>query len=195
LHEESGIVMAQSNADRDRLIEIVKKRSFSKGQEIKLVSGRSSTFYFNMKPSMLDPEGGSLMAALILDALKGADVDLIGGLEMGAVPLAVAVAVTSQIRGWPLRAFFVRKQAKEHGARKLIEGLAPDEILAGKRVVVLEDVTTTGGSALKAIEALRAEGAVVVRAISVVDRQEGADLAFQAAGVPFTAVLTAADFL
>jgi orotate phosphoribosyltransferase len=103
--------------------------------------------------------------------------------------------VTSQIRGWPLRAFFVRKQAKEHGARKLIEGLAPDEILAGKRVVVLEDVTTTGGSALKAIEALRAEGAVVVRAISVVDRQEGADLAFQAAGVPFTAVLTAADFL
>jgi orotate phosphoribosyltransferase len=187
--------MAQSNADRDRLIEIVKKRSFSKGQEIKLVSGRSSTFYFNMKPSMLDPEGGSLMAALILDALKGADVDLIGGLEMGAVPLAVAVAVTSQIRGWPLRAFFVRKQAKEHGARKLIEGLAPDEILAGKRVVVLEDVTTTGGSALKAIEALRAEGAVVVRAISVVDRQEGADLAFQAAGVPFTAVLTAADFL
>jgi orotate phosphoribosyltransferase len=187
--------MAQSNPARDRLIEIVKKRSFSKGQETKLVSGRSSNFYFNMKPSMLDPEGGHLIASLILDTLKGSDIDLIGGLEMGAVPLAVAVAVTSQIKGWPLRAFFVRKQAKDHGARKLIEGLAPEESLAGKRVVVLEDVTTTGGSALKAIEALRAEGAVVVCAISVVDRHEGAEAAFRATGVPFIALLTAADFI
>jgi orotate phosphoribosyltransferase len=89
----------------------------------------------------------------------------------------------------------VRTQAKEHGARKLIEGLAPEESLAGKRVVVLEDVTTTGGSALQAIEALKAEGAVIVGAISVVDRQEGAAVAFQAAGIPFTALLTAADFL
>jgi len=187
--------MAQSNGARARLIEIVRKRSFSRGQETKLVSGRSSNFYFNMKPSMLDPEGGHLMASLILNELKGADVDLIGGLEMGAVPLAVAVAVTSQITGWPLRAFFVRKQAKEHGARKLIEGLAPQESLVGKRVIVLEDVTTTGGSALKAIEALKAEGAVIVGAISVVDRQEGAERAFKAAGIPFTALLTAADFL
>ncbi|MFZ0849734.1 MAG: orotate phosphoribosyltransferase [Hyphomicrobiaceae bacterium] len=187
--------MTERNAARDRLIELVRRRSFSRGQETKLVSGRSSNFYFNMKPSMLDPEGGHLMASLILDSLKGADVDLIGGLEMGAVPLAVAVAVTSQIKGWPLRAFFVRKQAKEHGARKVIEGLSPDESLQGKRVVVLEDVTTTGGSALKAIEALRAEGAVIVRAISVVDRQEGAEAAFKAAGVPFIALLTAADFL
>ena len=187
--------MTERNAARDRLIELVRRRSFSRGQETKLVSGRSSNFYFNMKPSMLDPEGGHLMASLILDSLKGADVDLIGGLEMGAVPLAVAVAVTSQIKGWPLRAFFVRKQAKEYGARKVIEGLAPDESLQGKRVVVLEDVTTTGGSALKAIEALRAEGAVIVRAISVVDRQEGAEAAFKAAGVPFIALLTAADFL
>jgi orotate phosphoribosyltransferase len=189
------MAMAQGNAARDRLIEIVRQRSFSKGQDVKLVSGRSSNFYFNMKPSMLDPEGGSLIAGLILDALKGADVDLIGGLEMGAVPLAVAVAVTSQIKGWPLRAFFVRKEVKDHGARKLIEGLASDESLAGKRVVVLEDVTTTGASALRAIEAVRADGAVVVCVISVVDRLEGAERAFQAAGVPFTALLTAADFL
>jgi orotate phosphoribosyltransferase len=187
--------MAESNGARERLIEIVRKRSFSKGQETKLVSGRSSNFYFNMKPSMLDPEGGHLIASLILKTLKGADVDFIGGLEMGAVPLAVAVAVTSQITGWPLRAFFVRKQAKEHGARKLIEGLAPEESLARKRVIVLEDVTTTGASALKAVEALNAEGAIIVGAISVVDRQEGAELAFKAAGIPFSALLTAADFL
>jgi orotate phosphoribosyltransferase len=148
-----------------------------------------------MKPTMLDPEGGHLIATLILDALQGSDVELVGGLEMGAVPLAVAVAVSSQIRGWPLRAFFVRKQAKEHGASKLVEGLAPGETLAGKRIVVLEDVTTTGGSAMKAIEALRAEGAVVERVISVVDRLEGAADTFKAAGMPFSAILTASDFL
>ena len=186
--------MADTSAVRNRLIEIVNKRSFSTGGETKLVSGRSTTFYFNMKPTMLDPEGGHLIATLILDALEGSDVDLIGGLEMGAVPLAVAVAVSSQIKGWPLRAFFVRKQAKEHGAKKLVEGLAPGESLQGKRIVVLEDVTTTGGSAMKAIEALKGEGAIIDRVITVVDRLEGAADTFKAAGVPFSALLTVADF-
>jgi orotate phosphoribosyltransferase len=186
--------MADIIATRSRLIEVVKKRSFSTGTETKLVSGRSTTFYFNMKPTMLDPEGGHLIATLILDALEGSDVDLIGGLEMGAVPLAVAVAVSSQIKGWPLRAFFVRKQAKEHGAKKLIEGLAPGESVRGKRIVVLEDVTTTGGSAMKAIEALKVEGALIDRVITVVDRLEGAADTFKAAGVTFSALLTAADF-
>jgi orotate phosphoribosyltransferase len=89
---------------------------------------------------------------------------------------------------------FVRKQAKEHGARRLVEGLAPGESLEAKRIAVLEDVTTTGGSATKAIEALRAEGAVIDRVISVVDRLEGAADNFKAAGIPFAAILTAADF-
>jgi len=187
--------MADAKAARSRLIEIVKLRSFSMGTETRLVSGRSTNFYFNMKPTMLDPEGAHLIAALILDTLEGGEVDLIGGLEMGAVPLAVAVAVTSQIKGWPLRAFFVRKQAKEHGARQLIEGLAPGETLAGRHVAVLEDVTTTGGSAMQAIAALKAEGSVIDRVITVVDRQEGAAETFRQAGIPFTALLTAADFL
>jgi orotate phosphoribosyltransferase len=188
--------MADAKAARSRLVEIVRRRSYSTGTETRLVSGRSTNFYFNMKPTMLDPEGAHLIAVLILDALKGGgEVDLIGGLEMGAVPLAVAVAVTSQIKGWPLRAFFVRKQAKEHGARQLIEGLAPGETLAGKRIAVLEDVTTTGGSAMQAIAALKAEGAVIDRVITVVDRLEGAAETFKGAGIPFTALLTAADFL
>lgn len=152
-------------------------------------------FYFNMKPSMLDPEGGALIAQLILDALSPGEVDLVGGLEMGAVPLAVAVAVASHSAGRPVKAFFVRKQAKDHGARQLIEGLAPGESVRGKRVAVLEDVTTTGGSAMKAIEALKAEGAVIARVISLVDRREGAEEAFKAASLPFTAILTSADFL
>ena len=178
--------MADASAAASRLIEIVKARSFSTGGETKLVSGRSTNFYFNMKPTMLDPEGAHLIATLMLDALEGSDVDLVGGLEMGAVPLAAAVAVASQTKGWPLRAFFVRKQAKEHGARKLIEGLAPGETLQGKRVVILEDVTTTGGSSMKAIEALKAEGAIIERVITVVDRLEGAADTFKAAGIPFS---------
>jgi orotate phosphoribosyltransferase len=186
--------MSDASAARTRLIEIVRPRSFSTGGEIKLVSGRSSSFYFNMKPSMLHPESAHLIAVLILEALKGARIDYIGGLEMGAVPLATAVAVASYAQGAPIAAFFVRKQAKDHGARKLVEGLAPGESLEGKRVVILEDVTTTGGSAMKAIEAVRAEGAVIDRVISVVDRLEGAADAFKAAGIPFTALLTTTDF-
>jgi len=130
----------------------------------------------------------------VLDSIKGEDVDLVGGLEMGAVPLASAVAVMSQTLGWPLQAFFVRKQAKEHGAMKLVEGLAPHESLRGKRIVILEDVTTTGGSATKAIEAVKAEGGSIVRVISIVDRLEGAADNFKAAGIPFSAVLTIDDF-
>src|SRR5262245_50849312 len=186
--------MPDTDAARRRLIEIVKRRSFSTGSDVKLVSGRSSTFYFDMKPTMLDPEGAHLIATLVLDALAGAEADLVGGLEMGAVPLVTAVAAASYARGRPLPAVFVRKQAKEHGARKLVEGMAPGESLAGKRVAVLEDVTTTGGSAAKAIEALRAEGAVIDRVITVVDRLEGATENFKAAGIPFVAILTAADF-
>jgi orotate phosphoribosyltransferase len=186
--------MADASAAKRRLIEIVKARSFSTGGETKLVSGRSTSFYFNMKPSMLHPEGGHLIATLILAALEGARVDCIGGLEMGAVPLATAVSVMSQAQGRPLPAFFVRKQAKDHGARKLVEGLAPGETLQGKRVVILEDVTTTGGSSMKAIEAVKAEGAIIERVITVIDRLEGAAETFKAAGIPFQALLTTADF-
>ena len=187
--------MADTGKARSRLIEIVRARSFSSGGETKLVSGRSTNYYFNMKPTMLDPEGGHLIATLILEALEGSNTELIGGLEMGAVPLAVAVAVASQTKGWPLKAFFVRKQAKEHGAKKLVEGLAPGESLAGKRLVILEDVTTTGGSSMKAIEAVRAEGAIIERVITVVDRLEGAAESFKAAGIPFQAILTTKDFI
>src|SRR5262245_302998 len=186
--------MPDTTAAKRRLVAIVKERSLSTGGETKLVSGRSTSFYFDMKPSMLHPEGAELMAGLILEALRGTEVDLVGGMEIGAVPLATAVAVASQAQGRPLAAFFVRKQVKEHGARKLIEGLAPGETLSGKRVAILEDVTTTGGSSLKAIEAVRAEGGIIERMITVVDRQEGAAETFAAAGIPFTAILTAADF-
>ncbi len=181
-------------ADRARLVEIVRARSFQSGKEMKLASGRTSAFYFNMKPTMLDGEGSYLIAQLLIDAVEDLGARWVGGLEMGAVPIASAVAALSPLRGKPMSAFFVRKQAKDHGTQSLIEGLAPGETLRGQRVVVVEDVTTTGGSALKAAEALRADGADVARVITLVDRQEGASEAFQAAGLDFKPLLTLADF-
>lgn len=182
-------------AARARLIEIVRQRSFQSGREFKLASGKTSTLYFNLKPTMLDAEGAHLIATLVLDAIAADRVALAGGLEMGAVPIAASVAAVSHSRGSPVRAFFVRKQAKDHGTKSLIEGLAIGETLAGKRVVILEDVTTTGGSALKAAEIVSAEGADVVRVVTVLNRQEGADGAFAAARLPFTAIMTAGDFI
>lgn len=184
----------QSDSKRARLIAIIKARSFQEGAEIKLASGKTSTFYFNMKPTMLDSEGAHLIASLILDQLDGVEADAIGGLEMGAVPIASSVAALAHARGRKLPAFFVRKQAKEHGTKSLIEGLARDETMAGKKVVVVEDVTTTGGSAIKAAEALREAGATIVRVITVVDRQDGAAEAFAAAGLDFRPLLTLRDF-
>ena len=184
--------------DRTRLIAIIKDRSFEKGGERKLASGRTSNFYFNMKPTMMHAEGAHLIGVLVLDAVKGDNVDLVGGLEMGAVPIAAAIAATSQSLAKegskPVSAFFVRKQAKDHGTQSLIEGLAKGETMKGKRVVVVEDVTTTGGSALKAVEALKAEGAVIVRVLTLVDRKEGAADTFAKAGLAFTAILSTDDF-
>jgi orotate phosphoribosyltransferase len=186
--------MADGAKARARLIEIIKTRSFQSGREVKLASGRTSTYYFNMKPTMLDAEGSHLIATLILDTIRGLDADLIGGLEMGAVPIASAVAAVSHTGARPVNAFFVRKQAKEHGTKSLIEGLPNGDSLKGKRVVVVEDVTTTGGSAIKAAEAVRAEGAEVVGVVTVIDRQEGASEAFAAAKLKLTSILTLADF-
>ena len=107
---------------------------------------------------MLDAEGAALLAELTLDALAGENIDYVGGLEMGAVPLAGAIAQLSFMRGKPIQAFFVRKKPKDHGAKLSVEGLAPGELLAGKRVVIVEDVTTTGGSAVKAVDAVREFG-------------------------------------
>jgi orotate phosphoribosyltransferase len=181
-------------AKRARLIEIVRARSFQVGPEMKLTSGRTSTFYFNMKPTMLDAEGAWLIADLICDQLQGIDADLVGGLEMGAVPIASATAAVAHTRGRNLSAFFVRKQAKEHGTKSLIEGLARDETMEGKNVVIVEDVTTTGGSSIKAAEAIRGAGGNVVRVVTVVDRQEGAAEAFAAAGLDLKPLLTLSDF-
>jgi orotate phosphoribosyltransferase len=182
------------NAARARLMDIIRVRSFGRG-EITLVSGRKSNFYFNLKPTMLDAEGAALLAQLTLDALREEKFELIGGLEMGAVPIAGAIAQLSFLEGKPVSAFFVRKKPKAHGAKLSIEGLAPGEALKGKRVVVVEDVTTTGGSALKAVEAVREAGGIVALVFTMIDREEGAAETFKAAGLPFRSLFRAGEFL
>ena len=182
------------SANRARLAEIIRKRSFGRG-EVTLASGRKSNFYFNLKPTMLDPEGATLLAELTYEAVKGDGLDYVGGLEMGAVPLAGAVAQLSWIKGHPIAAFFVRKKPKEHGARLAVEGLAKSESLEGKRVAIIEDVTTTGDSALKAVEAVRDAGAQIALILTMVDREEGAAETFAKAGLPFRWLYRASEFL
>jgi len=181
-------------AARARLKEIIAKRSFGLG-EVTLASGRKSHFYFNLKPTMLDPEGAALLAQLSLEALGQENLDAIGGLEMGAVPISGAVAALSWISGRPLPNFFVRKKPKEHGAKLLVEGLTKGESLAGKAVAIVEDVTTTGESALKAANAAQESGAKVALVLTIVDRQEGATETFGKAGLRFHALFTADEFL
>ena len=160
---------------RARLRDIIAARSFRLGQMFRLVSGVESNVYFNMKPTMFDPEGAALMARLVVERLAAAGASAVGGLEMGAVPIVAAATVQSQLAGRPIQGFFVRKKAKEHGAKLRIEGLAAGESLKAKRVAIIDDVCTTGGSALSAIDEVRAEGGEIVLVLAIVDREEGAE--------------------
>ena len=179
---------------RDELFELIRARSFGRGK-IKLASGRESDFYFDLRPTTLHPAGASCIGELICDALEGMKVDFVGGLEMGAVPIATAVAIASHRRGGKLQAFFVRKKPKDHGAKKLVEGLPKGETLRGRNVVVLEDTTTTGGSSMQAVRALREEGANIVLVLTIVDRLEGASENFAKEGLELRALYTADEFL
>ena len=180
--------------DRDRLLDIIRRRSFRQAGEFRLVSGRTSTIYFNLKPTMLDPDGARLIGAAMAERAAELGADCVGGLEMGAVPIVSAAAAMSAVAGRPVGAFFIRKQAKEHGTQSLVEGLAEGESLAGRKVLVVEDVTTTGGSALKAIAAIRAAGGAVDHVVTIVDREEGATEAFATADIELHALFRKAEF-
>lgn len=181
-----------TNTDaRARLYDIVKSKSFVRGHVV-LASGKESDHYFDMKPSMFDPEGAEILADLISARIAETGADIVGGLEMGAVPLITPVSIASRRAGHSLPGFFVRKTVKDHGTKKLVEGLSD---IAGKRVAIVEDVTTTGGSAMKAVEALTAAGAKIVLVISILDREEGATALYAEAGIPFVSIFKASEFL
>ncbi len=183
-----------SPGERARLVAVVRDRSFRTGK-FTLASGRESTLYFNLKPTLMQPEGSYLSARGLLALVAEGRPDYAGGLEMGAVPILGAIAALSHLAGHPVATFFVRKKPKDHGTRLAIEGLKDGETLAGKTVLMVDDVTTTGGSTVKAIEAARSEGAIIEEAVSLLDREEGAVENLAAIGVRLRSVLRAADFV
>lgn len=176
-------------AKRDRLRAIIKERSLLKEGGFRLASGRSSSYFFDMKQTMYDPEGAALVGDLLFAAIREDRADYVGGLETGAIPLVALLCA----RSWPdkpVAGFFVRKEAKGHGTDRLIDG----RFERGARVILLEDVTTTGGSVMQAAEAARALDCTIVKVVTVVDRLEGASDNFRAAGIPFAAIFTREDF-
>ena len=182
---------------RETLKQIIIDKSFQKGEAMKLASGKSSTHYFNMKPTMLDPIGAVLIANLMLDEVKlfEKNFDAVGGVELGAVPIASFIAPISHLRDEPIKAYMIRKKPKDHGTASLVEGLTKNESLLGQNLIIVEDVTTTGGSALKAIAACRNEGANIEHIITIVDREEGASDAFKNEGIQLTSLFKASDFM
>ena len=156
---------------KQELIDILCCKSFKYSEEpiFKLVSGRLSRFYVNCKPTTLSARGMYLVGHLIFDEIKENQVAAVGGLTFGADPIAVATAFASEINSKPMNAFSIRKTRKDHGIIRWVEG----DIQAGQRVVIIDDVATTGGSTIKAIERARSEDLEVVKSVILVDRQEG----------------------
>jgi len=182
-----------TDAARARLRALIAEKSLliaPPGKPFALASGRSSPYLIDLKLTCFDPEGISLIADLLLAALDREKLDGVGGMETGGIPLAAAVCQRSHAAPPPLPGFFVRKQAKDRGAGRRIEGVfAP-----GARVALVEDVTTTGGSILQAVEAVREAGGEVAQLVTVVDRLEGARDNLAAAGIALTALFTKEDF-
>lgn len=154
---------------RQRLLELFKERAVSFGR-FTLASGKESNYYINSKKAIFNSEAILLLGELLWDLTKDLNVQAIGGLEIGAIPMATAAAMRYAMAGRPMEAFFVRKQAKDHGSKERIEGM----VQPGWRVAVVDDVLTTGGSAEQAIVELERLGATVVSVVCIVDRLEGA---------------------
>jgi orotate phosphoribosyltransferase len=154
---------------RRRLLELFKARAFSFGR-FTLASGKESTYYVNSKKALFHSEAVALLGEAIWDRTKDLNIQAVGGLEVGAIPLATATVLRYHQEGRTLEGFFVRKEVKGHGSKERLEGVLP----AGARVAVLDDVLTTGGSVLQAISEVEKAGAQVVAVVCIVDRLEGA---------------------
>jgi orotate phosphoribosyltransferase len=176
--------------DHDDLLTLLAERSARRGH-FTLASGRLSTLYIDARLTTMSPDGLALIGPLGLAAIRKAswDVSAIGGLTLGADPVSYAIAYASASTERPLRAFTVRKEAKAHGTGRLIEG----PFRQGDRVAVIEDVITTGGSALRAIDAIRTAGGIVAGVLALVDREEGGKEAIQAIGLPVLALTRASE--
>jgi orotate phosphoribosyltransferase len=182
--------MIKSGDLQRRLCELLRERSVAHG-DFTLASGRRSSFYIDARRTTMSGQGLALIGALGLERLtaRGWAPALVGGLTLGADPVAYAIAAAAHAQGRPLDAFTVRKQPKAHGTGQLIEGC----FTAGAAVVVVEDVITTGQSAADAISAVTAAGGRVLGVLAVVDREEGGRAALERAGHAVEALVTATD--
>ena len=173
---------------RERLKDLVIEKAFrySETPSFKLVSGKMSNYYFNCKAVTLHPEGMYLTGNILYDLIKDSGITGIGGLTLGADPIACAVAYTSYAKGTPFEAFVVRKTPKSHGTMQWIEG----NIVQGDRVAIVDDVITTGKSTIEAAGRAQEAGLKIVKVISLIDRQEGGREAIEALGFPFVAIIT-----
>jgi orotate phosphoribosyltransferase len=176
------------NVLRDRLLDLLCEFAYREGDFV-LSSGQKSSYYINCKPVTLHPEG-ALAAGRLLFSLLAADVQAVGGLTLGADPIVTAVSVVSALEGRPIPGLIVRKEAKGHGTMAYIEGPTLSE---GANVAVLEDVVTTGKSAMLAVERLRGAGYKVDRVLSLIDREQGGAEFYRSVGLNFEAVFTIAD--
>jgi orotate phosphoribosyltransferase len=178
-----------ASTDSDRLVQLVAERAYREGDFV-LASGRKSSFYFDSKTIVLDGEGARVVARLILAdmAQRGLMPDAVGGMELGAVP--IACAVSAHAREPAPRVFIVRKKPKEHGTGKVIEG----SLGKGDRVVIVEDVVTTGESTVRAIQAVEAAGASILGIFALLDREEGHLPEFDRYADRFFPLLTLSEF-
>lgn len=172
--------------DDERLLEVFKEHAILRG-EFTLSSGVRSSFYFDGRMVTLWPEGAYLIGKKIFDILAEAGADAVGGMTVGADPIAAAVALVSYLEGRPIPAFIVRGDVKTHGTQKRIEG----PLKPGSRVAIVDDVITTGGSVLRAIEAAEEQGCNVVKVVVLLDRQQGGSDEIRRRGYDFASILTA----
>ncbi|HPP30309.1 MAG TPA: orotate phosphoribosyltransferase [bacterium] len=173
---------------KDRLLVLIKERALFLGPR-KLASGKMSNCYIDGKLITCDPEGLYLVSKIIFSMIADEKIDAIGGMTMGADPIAAGVSVLSYLERQPINAFIVRPVQKDHGMGKLIEG----HIKKGWSVVIVDDVVTTGGSVLKAIKAVEEAGAVVKKVIAIVDRLEGARESLAEKNIPLQSIFTKDD--
>ena len=172
------------------LIGLIESRALKRGT-FRLASGREASFYLDAKQVVLDAHGAMLVGRAILDRLRslGPLPAAVGGMSIGADPVTSAVVTMAGVEGLPLKGFLVRKEPKDHGTKRFVEG----PVAAGDRVVIVEDVTTTGGSSLLAIDRVQEFGLVVERVVTVIDRLAGAKDAFAARGIPLESLVTIRD--
>ena len=175
--------------DRQQLIELIREQALQFG-DFTLASGKQASYYLDCRKVTLDARGAKLIGAGMLEILESNMPDLVGGMAIGADPITASILALAGIQDKPLRGIIVRKESKAHGTGKFVEGPYQE----GERLVIVEDVVTTGGSSLKAIERCEAIGLKVERVLAIVDRLEGGKEAFAERGYELTTLLTVADF-